>query len=99
MDIVVGLPRNVEVDDVADPFDVKPARRDVRGDEDVDLVALEPIELGDAIGLVHVALDLPDLESGALEAGGQLTDRRLAVAENDRVPELLVAEDVAQCVL
>ncbi len=32
-----GVVRNVEVDDVADPFDVEPARRDVGRDEDVEL--------------------------------------------------------------
>ena len=29
----------------------------------VDLVVLEPVELGDAVGLVHVALDLADREA------------------------------------
>ena len=38
MDIIVGLPRHVEIDDMADAFDVESARRDVGGDEDVDLV-------------------------------------------------------------
>ena len=99
VDIIVRLPRHVEVDDVADAFDVEAARGDVGGDEDVDLVVLEAVELGDALGLVHVALDLADREAGALEAGGELAHRRLAVAEDDRVLELLVAQDVAQRVL
>src|SRR5690606_28081511 len=58
MDIVVGMPRRVEVEHVADALDVEPACGDVRGDEDVDLAALEPLELGDAARLVHVAVNL-----------------------------------------
>ena len=96
MDVIVGLPRHVEIDDVADAFDVETAGRDVGGDEDRDLVILEAIELGDAIGLVHVALDLADREAGALQAAGELANRRLAVGEDDRVLEFLVAQDVAQ---
>ena len=62
VDVIVGLPRHVEVDHVADAFDVEPARRDVGCDEDVDLVVLEAVELGDAVRLVHVAMDLADRE-------------------------------------
>ena len=58
MDIIVRLPRDVEVDHVADAFDVEPARGDVRSDKDVDVVVLEAVEFGDAVGLVHVALNL-----------------------------------------
>ena len=96
VDIVVGLPRNVEIDDVADALHVEAARGDVGGDEDGDLVLLEPVELGDAVALVHVALDLADREAGALEAGVELADRGLLVAEDDRVLELLAAQDGAQ---
>ncbi len=41
MDIIVRVPGRVEVEDVADDLVVQPARRDVRGDEDVDVAALE----------------------------------------------------------
>src|SRR6185437_14816769 len=76
--IIIRLPGDVEVDDVADAFDVEAARGDVGRDEDVDLVLLEPVELGDAVRLVHVALDLAGGEARALKAGRQLAHRGLA---------------------
>src|SRR6185312_10951395 len=79
VDVVVGLPRHVEVDDVADAFDVEPAGGNVGGHEDRDLVVLEPVELGNPVGLVHVALDLARGEAGALEAACKLANGRLAV--------------------
>ena len=40
-------------------FDVEPARCDVRGDDDIDLAALQPRDRAFALGLDHVAvLDL-----------------------------------------
>ena len=79
VDVIVGLPRHVEVDDVADAFDVEPARGDVGGDEDVDLAVLKRSNSAMRLGLVHVALDLADREARALEAGGELAHRGLAV--------------------
>ena len=99
VNVIVGLPGNVEIDDVADAFDVEPAGRDIGRDEDVDLVLLEPVELGDADGLVHVALDLANRKARALEAARQLANGGLAVGEDDGVLEFLVAKDVAQRIL
>src|SRR5947209_20549922 len=84
---------------MADAFDVEPPRRNVRGDENVDLVVLETVKLGNPVRLVHVALDLANLEAGALEARGKLAHGGLAVTEDDRVPEFLVAQDIAKRVL
>src|SRR3546814_16028503 len=47
VDIIVGMPRRVEVEDVADALHVEPARRDVGGDEDVDVALFEAAELGE----------------------------------------------------
>src|SRR5215210_5968897 len=99
VDIIVGLPRHVEVDDMADAFDVEAARGDVGSDEDVDFARLKAVELGDAARLVHVALDLAGGEARALERGGELAHRRLAVAEDDRVLEFARAQYVAHRVL
>ena len=49
VDVIVRLPGHVEVDDVADAFDVEAAGGDVGGDEDRDLAVLEPLELGDPL--------------------------------------------------
>src|SRR3546814_19819014 len=49
VDVIVGMPGRVEIEDVADALDVEPARGDVGGDEDVDLTALEQIEFGEPL--------------------------------------------------
>ena len=61
---------------MADAFDVEPAGGDVRGDEDVDLVLLEAVELGDAVGLLHVAVNLADREQ--VDAIEKLTGTKIA---------------------
>src|SRR3546814_10691487 len=90
------MPGSVEIEDVADALDVEPARGDVGGDEDVDLTALEQIEFGEPLRLFHVAVDLAGLETRALEALVQLAHGRLAVAEDDRGADLVLAQQIAQ---
>ena len=96
VDIIVGLPRHVEIDDMTDALDVESARRDVRSDQNADLVLLEAVELRDPFRLLHVAMDLPDREARALEAGRQFAHRRLAVAEDDRILDFIGAEQITQ---
>ena len=48
----------------------------------------------DPLGLLHVAMDLADAEAAALEAGGELAHRRLAVAEDDRGAHVARAQQV-----
>src|SRR6185436_1676841 len=85
VDVIVRLPRHVEIDHVADAFDVEAPGGDVGGNQDVDLTRLEAVELGDAARLVHVALNLADREVRALEARGELADRGLAIGEDGRI--------------
>ena len=42
--VILGVHREVEVDDVRDPLDVDAARRDVGRDEDANRTSLEPVE-------------------------------------------------------
>src|SRR5689334_12437974 len=97
--VIVGLPGNVEVDDVADAFDVEPAGRDVGRDEDRDLVVLEAIEFGNAVRLIHVALDLAGSKARTFQARRKLANRRLSVGEDDRILEFLVPQDLAKSIL
>src|SRR5690606_20927883 len=52
VDVIIGVPRRVEVEHVAHAFDVEPAGGDVARAQDVDLALLEPVELRDAGRLV-----------------------------------------------
>src|SRR5690348_4271307 len=97
--IIVRLPGNVEVDDVADALHVQPTSSDVRGDEDVDLVILEALELGNPLRLLHIALDLAGCEARTPEARRQVPDRRFAVAEHDRVAEIVRLQHVLERIL
>ncbi len=81
---------------MADALDVQPARRDVGGDEDVDLPGLEPVKLAQPFGLFHVAMDLADGKAIALQAGRQFAHRRLAVGKDDRGVEIVGAQQAAQ---
>src|SRR5262249_33121406 len=55
MDVIVGMVRDVEVEDVADGGNVEAARGDVGGNQQRDFVPAELIERGHARRLVHVA--------------------------------------------
>ena len=90
------MPGGVEVEDVAHALHVEAASRDVGGDEDVDRAGLEPIELGDARRLVHVAVDLTGGKTVTLQALGELAHRGLAVAENDRGLDVVGLQQMAQ---
>src|SRR3546814_7367122 len=57
---------------------------------------LEQIEFGEPLRLFHVAVDLAGLETRALEALVQLAHGRLAVAEDDRGADLVLAQQIAQ---
>ena len=96
VDVILGVVRHVVVDDVADAGHVEPARGNVGGDEDDDRPRFEAVELADAVGLLHVAVDLPGAQPGLLEHVGELADILLAVAEDDRVLDLGVGEQLAQ---
>src|SRR5664280_55074 len=57
VDVVLGHVLDVEVHDVGKGLDVDAARRDVRGDEDLELPVLEPGERLRALRLAAVAVD------------------------------------------
>ena len=81
---------------MADAFDVEPARRDVRRDQDIDRAVLEPVELGGAARLVHVALNLTGAIARTLQHLREFAHRRLAVAKDDRGVDLLGFDQAAQ---
>src|SRR3546814_13755935 len=87
------MPGRVEVEDVADALDVEATRRDVGGDENVDIPVLEPVQFGDTARLIHVAMNLASAVTIALQRFSEFAHRRLAVAEDDRGRDILFLED------
>jgi hypothetical protein len=96
VDIIVGMPRRVEVEDVGHALHVDPARGHVTGHENVDDAVLEAVQLGNAARLIHVAMDFTRRETVTLQALGQFAHGGLAVGENDRGADIVGAQDVAQ---
>ena len=67
VDVVLRVPRQLEVDDGRQVLDVEPARRDVRGDEHPDVAVLESLEGLRPLGLRAVRVDRDGIEALAVE--------------------------------
>ena len=97
MDVVVGMMRDVEIEDVADRGNVETAGGDVGCDQQRNFALAELIERRGARRLIHVAVQGADAEAVLLQRLVQQRDFALAVAEDDRVLEILgVAQQAAQ---
>src|SRR5262249_35090188 len=79
MDVIVGMVRDVEVEDVADGGNVEAARGDVGGNQQRDFVLAELIQRGHARRLVHVAVQCDRGKAVADERTMQRRDLALAV--------------------
>ena len=67
MDIVLRVPRQLEVHDDREVLDIEAARSDVGRDEDADLAGLEALEGSGPLGLRSVAVDGHRIESLAVQ--------------------------------
>ena len=83
VDIVVGMERHVEIEDVADGRNVETARRDVAGDQDLEFAGAEAVERLGAQRLVEIAMQRRGVEAVLGERLGHDIDIALAVAEHD----------------
>src|SRR2546428_3667981 len=83
MHIVVGVMRDVEVEDVADGGNVEAACGHVGGNQQRDFVLAELIERGRARRLVHVALEGPGRKAVGDERHVQRPDRAPAAGGDD----------------
>ncbi len=96
MDIIIRVPGRVEVEDMGHALDIQPARRDVRGHQQVDRPRLESIQLPLPCRLVDIAVNLSRAETMALQALVQFAHRGLAVAKDNRGMHILAADQVAE---
>ncbi len=95
MHVIVGVMRDVEVEDVADGGNVEAACGHVGGNQQRDFVLAELIERGRARRLVHVAVQRDRRKTVADERTMQRRDLALAVAEDDGVGQALGRADDA----
>ena len=96
VDIVFGVVRHVEVDHMADARHVEAARGDVGRDQHGDGAGFKAVQFPDAVGLLHVAVDLPGGKPGLLEHVGKFAHVLLTVAEDDGVLDLGPGKQLAQ---
>ena len=97
MHVVVGMMRHVEIEDVADGGNVEAAGGDIGGDQQRDLALAELIQRRRARRLVHVTVQRADAEAVLLQRFVNDGDFALAIAEDDRVLEILgVAQQAAK---
>ena len=75
VDVVLRVPRQLEVDDDRQVLDVEAAGRDVGRDEDPDLAGLEALERARPLRLRAVGVDRDRVEALAVEAGGEPASR------------------------
>src|SRR5262245_14741074 len=87
--VVVGLPGNVEIEDVAHVGDVEAARGHVARRKQRDAALAERIERGHAAHLVHIAVQRARIEAVLLQGFEQDRHVALAVAEDDGVLDVL----------
>ena len=94
------MDRQVEVEDVADIGDVEAARRDIGGDEQLQLVVAKALQHGHARALVHVPVQCARIEIMLDQRAEQFRHVAFAVAEDDGVLQFAClffrADDVAQ---
>ena len=91
------MDRHVEVEHVADIRDVQAACSNVGCHQQGDVVVLEIRQHGRARALVHVAVEGADGEAVPVERTEEIGDILLAVAEDDRVLQVVLGlDDVTQ---
>src|SRR5437660_4372247 len=88
---------HIEAEDMRQALNVEPARRDVAGDEEADLARLEALERLGALRLRHIAVQGRGVEAVTAEGALQDVDIALPVAEDQRVLDVLAADQRAQC--
>ena len=77
---------------MADAFDVQPPRRNIGRYQQVNIAVLERFELFLPRRLVDITVDFARPQTGALQRRIEVTHRRFAVAEDDRVGNLFAAD-------
>src|SRR6478735_6041828 len=92
----LGVMRDVVVDDVADPLDVKATGGDVGGHQDVDPAFLQRVNGALALLLRDVAVDGGSLESAGLQLVSQVLGGHLGPHESDDAVEVFHLKDAGQ---
>ena len=97
MNVIVGMMRHVEIEDMTGGGNVQTSRSDIGSHQQRNVALAELIECGGAGRLVHVAMQRADGKAVLLQRFVQQRHFAFAVAEDDRVLEVLgVAQEAPQ---
>src|SRR5947209_9074957 len=89
MHVIFRVDRHIEIIDVRHVRDIEAARCHIGTDEKIDVAGLERFERRPARALIHVAVQGPNGEPMFQERLVQQHDIALAIAEDDRVHEVV----------
>ena len=67
VDVILRVPRQLEVDDVGQVLDVEAAGRDIGRDEDADVARFESLESPRPLGLRSIAVDRDGIDPGSIQ--------------------------------
>ena len=90
------MPRRVEIEHMAHALDVQPACGNIGCCQNVDFACLEQVQFGNPAGLVHVTMNLTDLEAFFLQHLGKVAHGGFLVGENNRIADIVIAQEPAQ---
>ena len=96
MDIVFGVDRHVETEDVAHALDIQAARGDIAGHQKPDLAVPKAVEGLRAFRLRHVAVQCRGVEAVPGQRTEQNVDIAFAVAEDQRILDVFSANQTTQ---
>ena len=95
--VILGMHRHVEIENVAEALDVDAPRGNVAAHHQACFALLELVQRLGARRLGHVAMQTDSIEAVLGERLEQDLDIALAVAEDQRVGDVLAAQQLAQC--
>ena len=96
MDVVLRVPRQLEVDDDRQVLDVEAAGGDVGRDEDPDLAGLEALERPRPLRLRPVRVDRDRVQALAIEPGRQPAGGELRPREDQDLAQVVRADQVGE---
>ena len=96
VDIVFGVHRNIETKNVAQALNVQTTCGDIAGNEEPDVAIPEAVEGFSPFGLRHVTMQRRSIKPVTAQRAEEDVDVALAIAEDQRVFDVLGADQAAQ---
>ena len=85
VDVILGMRGQVEVEHMADRWHIKPPRRHVRGDQQLQLAVTEIVQRAHPHALIQIAMDGRGIKAMGFQRLGHHIHIHLAIAEDDRI--------------